>query len=247
MSKYFHKCADLTKYKNIWIVGDIHGEFSLLEKELSDKNFNEDTDALVMVGDLIDRGPDSIAALKWIKKDFVYRVLGNHDIMPTSYLEGTVSRADVEKWGGAWYINLSRTQIAGIAELLENAPVALTLLTPHGRRIGVTHADCILDWHTLTQSIEKKDDDLDEIIKSCLWSRKIIDSLLKRQRHGIPFDKDLIRVENIDHVFHGHSVLGAPFTCANRTWIDTGACFGHGLTILNIDEFLSNRETPRIL
>ncbi len=49
-------------WRHVWVVGDIHGCFSMLMKRLRECRFDPQQDLLVSVGDLIDRGPDSWAA-----------------------------------------------------------------------------------------------------------------------------------------------------------------------------------------
>jgi serine/threonine protein phosphatase 1 len=66
-------------YNNIYIVGDIHGMFHLLEEELIRINFNKKTDLLIAVGDLIDRGKNSIKATEYLKENWFVSVFGNHD------------------------------------------------------------------------------------------------------------------------------------------------------------------------
>ena len=65
------------------------------------------------------------------------------------------------------------------------------------------------------------------------------------QEERLPLDPTIAHVKNIDHVFHGHTILGSPFTLSNRSWIDTGAYMGGDLTLIDIDRFLQERK-PRL-
>ncbi|MCV8076320.1 metallophosphoesterase, partial [Escherichia coli] len=47
-------------YRHIWVVGDIHGEYQLLQSRLHQLSFFPETDLLISVGDNIDRGPESL-------------------------------------------------------------------------------------------------------------------------------------------------------------------------------------------
>ena len=40
-------------YSNIYVVGDLHGSYSLLKEELKAVGFNYNTDLLIAVGDLV--------------------------------------------------------------------------------------------------------------------------------------------------------------------------------------------------
>lgn len=47
-------------YRHIWVVGDIHGCYSLLLSRLAQLNFSPDTDLLISTGDNIDRGKKTL-------------------------------------------------------------------------------------------------------------------------------------------------------------------------------------------
>ena len=49
-----------------WVCGDLHGEFEALQPALSGAGFNEAADRLFLLGDTIDRGPESRALLEWV-------------------------------------------------------------------------------------------------------------------------------------------------------------------------------------
>ena len=64
-----------------WIVGDIHGCLETLEDLLSKIGWEAGTDRLISVGDLVNRGPDSLAVLRFFSSTpGVEAVLGNHDL-----------------------------------------------------------------------------------------------------------------------------------------------------------------------
>lgn len=60
-------------------VGDIHGCLKEFEELLEKINYNSQTDRLILLGDFVDRGPDSIGVLRKIRKMNVECVRGNHD------------------------------------------------------------------------------------------------------------------------------------------------------------------------
>lgn len=67
-----------TKSRTI-LIGDIHGcieEFDELLKKLS---YNKATDRLILLGDLIDRGPDSVATVARAREMDLECVMGNHE------------------------------------------------------------------------------------------------------------------------------------------------------------------------
>src|SRR3546814_4769251 len=71
-----------------FVVGDIHGHFKLLTAALNNLDFNPELDRIFSVGDLIDRGPDSIDILKWLEKPWFHAVRGNHEQMLIDCISG---------------------------------------------------------------------------------------------------------------------------------------------------------------
>jgi hypothetical protein len=72
--------------KNIRAIGDVHGHSDRLKKAA------ENAEHIVLLGDLIDRGPDSAGvlrlALDWIDKGRAYLVRSNHDDKLYRFLKG---------------------------------------------------------------------------------------------------------------------------------------------------------------
>jgi bis(5'-nucleosyl)-tetraphosphatase (symmetrical) len=66
----------------VFAIGDIQGCFASLEKLLSRIGFAPERDRLLLVGDLVNRGPASLEVLRWARalEDRIAVVLGNHDL-----------------------------------------------------------------------------------------------------------------------------------------------------------------------
>jgi serine/threonine protein phosphatase 1 len=75
-----------------FVVGDLHGHRALLEHELSRLSFDPRCDRVLSVGDLVDRGPDSVATLSLIEEPWFHAVLGDHELMLLNDLSGYGSR-----------------------------------------------------------------------------------------------------------------------------------------------------------
>jgi bis(5'-nucleosyl)-tetraphosphatase (symmetrical) len=76
-----------------YAIGDIQGCFNSLRRLLDRISFNPTIDTLWLVGDLVNRGPDSLATLRFIKDLHmsVRLVLGNHELFLLAAAEGIVA------------------------------------------------------------------------------------------------------------------------------------------------------------
>ena len=79
------------------VVGDVHGCLTELELLLKKCAYSSDTDILVFVGDLVNKGPDSAGVVTYVRKlvscGAAYCVRGNHDdAMLQASREGPQSR-----------------------------------------------------------------------------------------------------------------------------------------------------------
>jgi len=65
-----------------YVVGDIQGCLQPLKCLLENVHFNADSDVLWSVGDIVNRGPESLASLRFLyhMRDNLIMVLGNHDL-----------------------------------------------------------------------------------------------------------------------------------------------------------------------
>jgi serine/threonine protein phosphatase 1 len=128
------------------LVVGVHGHRWLLERELEQLGFNPSCDRVLSVGDLINRGPASLATLSLITEPWFYAVLGNHELMLLNFLGYYGSRIHSKKSfpaaGGEWIneaVAKDRKAVARLADRIASLPVAIHVESDVS--FNVTHAD----------------------------------------------------------------------------------------------------------
>jgi bis(5'-nucleosyl)-tetraphosphatase (symmetrical) len=75
-----------------WVVGDVQGCARELERLLASVRFDPARDELWSVGDLINRGPDSVAVLRLWRDVGGHAVIGNHEVYALGVRSGRIER-----------------------------------------------------------------------------------------------------------------------------------------------------------
>ena len=64
-----------------YVIGDVHGCFDQFISLLDKIDYNSQNDKIILTGDLVNRGPESLAVLNYCMEDKnITSVLGNHDL-----------------------------------------------------------------------------------------------------------------------------------------------------------------------
>ncbi len=88
-----------------YVIGDIQGCYNSLIELINKISFNPSIDKIYLVGDLVNRGKQSLEVLQWIYKhqDSIITVLGNHDIFLLCRYYGVIHEASNETIGDVIY------------------------------------------------------------------------------------------------------------------------------------------------
>lgn len=214
------KKLNLSRANRVFVVGDIHGAYSKLEAALSEFDFNPlNGDHLLSVGDLVDRGPENERVLEFLAHGWFHAIQGNHEEM---LIEPNFAYLSAQN-GGEWFFKLEPDHQAAIRKELKRLPYIMEVLVPSGKRVGLCHASFpSSDWND-AEELLKDDRAKQEII----WDRRRL-----KEVKLLGFGRT---VENIDHVYYGHTPLNGPFHAGNQSWIDTAAYHEEGhFTIIEV-------------
>ena len=55
-------------FSSVYVIGDLHGSYSLLMQELKNLNFDFHNDLLICTGDLIDRGVENLECISLLEQ-----------------------------------------------------------------------------------------------------------------------------------------------------------------------------------
>ncbi len=110
--------------EKLFVVGDVHGEYDLLEKLL--QHWNKEEETLVFLGDLADRGPESKRCFLLVKELVeTYQAVcisGNHEVLFLDFLQFPQKKFSHYVMNGG-YATLESLFYSGVLE--ENTPEQL--------------------------------------------------------------------------------------------------------------------------
>lgn len=216
MSVYQH--INGADWRNIQVVGDLHGCYTLLVEKLGEVVFDTTQDLLISVGDLTDRGEESVECLELLNQPWFRAVRGNHEQMMLNCLQHGAHNFHWVMNGGGWFFELDSEQAQQVSSLLPKVaalPLIIEVATA-GKKYVICHADYPGNHYAYGQSVNEDD---------VIWSR----ARITKSVHG--------RVESIsgaDQFIFGHTPLRTSLQFANQHYIDTGAVFTGNLTLLQI-------------
>lgn len=159
-----------------FVIGDLHGSYSCFENLLKNLNFDPAVDRMFSVGDLVDRGPESLKCLSLIREPWFHAVLSNHEQMMLEAFTGGYMGQYWTMNGGMWGLNaailaeaLKKQASLGEYPLPENVteadyalidllkdveelPFLITVNRPDGKKFHIIHAELPPGYNNITDS-----------------------------------------------------------------------------------------------
>lgn len=204
-------------WRHVWVVNDIHGCYQRLMDELKRRHFNPYEDLLISVGDMIDRGPDSVKSLQLINEKWFRAVRGNHEQMALDSLDNN----DFSLWtmnGGIWFRQLERDQQQLALSLLEachDLPHIIEITCANGLNV-IAHADYPGAEYRWQKPVSAQ---------RVLWDRDRLMGFMVGKGQGI---------SGADHFWFGHTPVDRRYDFDNLHYIDTGAVFDGYFTLAQL-------------
>lgn len=208
---------DGSQWRHVWVVSDIHGCYQWLMDELKRRHFNPYEDLLISVGDLIDRGPDSVSCLALMHEKWFRAVRGNHEQMALDSLQDN----DFALWtmnGGIWFARLESGQQKRALVLLEECrtlPLIIEITCANGLNV-IAHADYPSEEYAWNKPVSEQ---------RVLWDRNRLMGFMAGKGQGI---------RGADHFWFGHTPLDKRYDFNNLHYIDTGAVFDGYFTLAQL-------------
>ncbi len=208
------------KSGRVFVVGDIHGEITKFNEKLTEINFDKKQDIMISVGDLIDRGEDSLSCLALINEPWFHCVRGNHEQMA---LDAITEKSDerIMHWmqnGGDWYIKLlpeDNLYATRLIRQVEHLPYVIEF-DNDGQTIVICHADYPCNEYGFGKAISGE---------ASIWDR---------QRYTDSRANYTGNIKGADLFIFGHTPVKKAVRYENQLYIDTGAVFGKELTVVEL-------------
>lgn len=219
--------------QRVYAVGDIHGRLDLFEAliaaiEADDAKAGEAQSTVILLGDLVDRGPHSAGVLararEWQRQKTVRILTGNHEEMFLASFDDADTLRHFLRFGGKETVlsyGIDR-QAYNAAEVEEVQAMMREAVPQEDRDFIASFEDLIVigDYLFVHAGIRPKVAFEEQRTKDLRWIREPF--LSHTESHGAV-------------VVHGHTISDAPVERDNRIGIDTGAYLHGRLTALVLE------------
>jgi len=261
-SKWFEKLEKNTRGED-WIIGDIHGQFDLLQESLNYINFDKNKDRLISVGDLTDRGPKVFECLRLLREPWFFAVKGNHENMFVSKFgkAGYLHPLDLLRaylYGDSQTIKagVSVSELKELIGLIKKMPLILHV-DHETSPFWIVHAQRPMRKNKLWTDEEimakTKVGFYDKDVMKVTWNRKILKELGKKNHlpknsvspiPGFEIITSLDEYQNLEKdvglTYAGHTILEKPIMHRSHVFIDGGYYKGGVLRLVNHNLFSAN-------
>ncbi len=241
-----------------FIIGDLHGSLQKLYQAMENENFDPNIDRIISVGDLIDRGRNSLESLQLILEPWFYGVRGNHEDMLLAYFKypenNSQNPGEFLNNGGTWIYDIQYDDeaMSTLLYCMDKLMEYPAIIKVNGQNeYFVTHAERRIFSDDELNEVYQNDNNARADEREYLnWSRDLINEglelcdpdWLKQQIKDENNPFILIEPTKSEHMtltYVGHTILPKPVIYKSHAFIDTGAYLDINgkLTFINNAEF----------
>ena len=232
-----------------YLCGDIHGCYDLISYFIQSSLFNKDRDRLIAVGNLINRGSESLQCLKLLREPYFYSVMGSYEDLLLHYLTGGKLAGNFIKNGGDWIKNIKGNDLLDLKSLLEDVKQLPKIFTVHqdnqnnssSSQYHVIHAEFPLGNTPLTDDIFLHSRTLSTLMSeetqdgiALLWKKTLFkffddkfidDDLIEKFKIFVKNNKHDFSIfnEHLSPIYSGHTLVRRVMTIGGQTNLNTGA------------------------
>ncbi len=235
-----------------YVIGDLHGSYSVFENLLKNLNFDKTKDRIISVGDLVDRGPDSYKCLQLLNEPWFHCVRANHEAMMVSaFFGGTIGhywKNNGGEWGYDLYASLKlenkqsflESEFGQLIYKAAKLPYMISVERKDGSQVHVIHAelppeavviDTFLDDPAFVDDIISMENHEGSYF---LWGRFMflefyrfnlenIKKVARKVQNKLNYYKLPLSQIDLSHIVSGHTIVQRPLTIGGQTCIDTAA------------------------
>ena len=164
---------------NLWVIGDVHGHYHTLRALIDRLNVAEH-DAVVMLGDLIDRGPTSAHVVDYVRSTAnVHSIRGNHEQMMADGFDDALFFKEKNEESRIWYHNGGRQTELSYMALYGSDTEACERASSDAAWMSTLPTEIVLDtWrfvhagYNQNHSVEDQDDVVHMYIRAQFYSSK---------------------------------------------------------------------------
>lgn len=259
-----HNQLETNRAGRDFVIGDLHGEYLVLQSLLAAADFDKSKDRLISVGDLVDRGPDSLRCAELLYEPWFHAIAGNHDLMAWAYLVD--SRPGAESWllnneWRPWCDHLDQSERASCVSAFQRLAPALEVRLQDGRLVGLVHGAVSMEdsWESILGSTPCPEKAIDNsALGRAVWSMRYAhaadqitrDPKAKAVKHveRAAFARALEVPAGLDLVVVGHASPAhakVPTQLERVLFTDTGCGRSKGrLSMINLDTLEYLQASP---
>lgn len=196
------------------VVGDIHGQRSILDRLLDSIDFNPKFDRIFATGDFVDRGQNSYQCAKLCGETWFNSVMGNHEatcIEIAKDIHSAELRDIARNMGAEW---LYEPGALDVVDAFHELPHIIVVGSGE-KRFNIVHADLLQAGLDSDDLIDQANSfEASDLEQDLLWSSSAFDRMMEKDQ--------VFQPHHLSPTFCGHITVPQVCTWGSYIFLDTG-------------------------